>query len=129
MKRKQQEALELHYPERFEGADDWITLAGAAFAVVGLKVGEPWKRFAALHEELRLRAKYASLAGQEAVRAVRDAYAIELRAQRTPVGVAKHKAALYILDTYLRAPDKRSELRRMVRDLNLLPKPAVRRRR
>ncbi len=137
---KEQQRYEESFPDRFEGADEWITLAERARGLVGDEVfGEreasirfkrPMGIIGAVYvmpqieamrdayESARLRARYASLAGTKTAIEYLNRIRRMLRETKDPTTAKGLIQANYVIEQYLRDPDKRAPWSKLLMDLD-----------
>ena len=140
---KQQLEYEAQLPDRFEDAGDWIAAGERALTLVGLREVPaadygivvplatrgrvPTASVPALwelrddYEQLRLRARFASVAGRKQARETLWQWYLALRAQKTPPNVQRYQHAVTVLQQYLLNPDRRLTFSKILSSFGLAP--------
>lgn len=140
--RDEQTRLEAAYPDRFEDAGAWLALANQARPLVGATTMDikEYRRGAGLpsnnlrgavaapkmwqlrqaYEALRLGAKRPSLQGIDAAVNWLNANARDVRGLRQINDLKGALQARYIVEQYLKSPDRRSTFSRLLGDLDIM---------
>lgn len=140
--RDEQTRLEAAFPDRFEDAGAWIALANRAQGLVGAETVDikEYRRGAGLpsnnlrgpvaapkmwklrqeYEALRLGGKRPSLQGIDTAVNWMNANAREVRAIRKVNDLKGALQARYIMEQYLKSPDRRASFSRLLGDLDIV---------
>lgn len=121
MPMKDQELFEQQFPDRFEDASSWLSLADAVLQLPPDITAPQFQSIVDAHESARLAARYLSLAGIEAAKARQGELARAVRTVRDAWSSYRYGAAWAVLQEAQKAPDKRITARKWLENHDLIP--------
>ena len=112
-------AQERAFPDRFEAADEWVSLSARAAATATNERTFGTSALREAYETARLRGRFLTIDGVTAAEEAMRTHTDPLRQSRSPIEAGRHKLALQILTEARKKPASRATWGRVLTAANV----------